>query len=482
MMATRTAGNERLSLLLDFGGQSCQALVVDGCGELIARSEHANLTHQDGVRVELDGEAIVTGFRQLLSTIDDELKVKGLQVAQATLAVQRGSVIAWDRGTGEPLGPMLSWRDRRSAETSGLEPEQAEWVRQRTGLRWSPYAGAPKMRWLVDHLELVRHAAEEQRLALGPAGSFLLTRLLSGQPFLTDDSLAQRTLLWSHQHMDWDKKLLATFGLTGVVLPQVRPSRFEYGRLASVSGHPPLRLLIGDQNAIPFLTGRPDPDGLYVNLGTGGFVLRPIEGIPDTDRFQLSLLSRDDGGRFALEGSIHGAATALNWLAERSDRAFKVEQIDDLCQQVRRPPLFINTLDGLGSPWWSDGGEPAFVETKGACEKGLASQARAIIESIVFLIRANLEAMNEHLAAPKRIVLSGGLSRSRVLRQCLADGLGLPVQVLEDGEGTVMGSWCMLDPQHVLPDSAWCRLTPAPDQGLEARYRDWLERIELRAD
>ncbi len=481
MTRARTADDECLSLLLDFGGQASHALVVDGQGVCITQARVANRTRENGLRVELDAESVVAGFRQLLATIDDALLAEGRQVSQVAMACQRGSVIAWDRESGQALGPILSWRDRRTSETMQLTPEQAEWIRQRTGLRWSPYAGAPKLRWLIDHLPEVRAAADRQRLVLGPAGSFVLARLLDGCPCLVDDSLAQRALLWSRREWNWDEPLLDVFGMTRDQLPVVCPSRFEFGRLDAVNGQPPVRVLVGDQNAVPCLTGQPDTDALYVNLGTGGFVLRPVDRAVDVDRFQFSLLSRQGGGQFALEGSIHGAATALNWLAERSDGGFRAADIDDLCADVGQPPLFINTLDGLGSPWWCDGGEPVFEPSSAGCDEDLAARALAIVESIVFLVRANLETMNAHVAAPKHVVLSGGLSRSRVLRRRLTDGLGLPVRVLVEGEGTALGAWGMLDPAHVLPKQAWQSLKPRRDPELERRYKEWLELIEARA-
>ncbi len=480
MTPSRTVEDERLSLLLDFGGQACHGLVVDRHGACLLRAEVVNETRQSGLQVELDGESVVAGFQQVLESIDAALLAEGRQVTQVALACQRGSVIAWDRQSGRALGPMLSWRDRRTSETMQMTPKQAEWIRGRAGLRWSPYAGAPKLRWLIDHLPSVRTAAEQEQLTLGPAGSFLLARLSRERFYRVDDSLAQRTLLWSRRSLDWDPELLKLFGLAVEQLPAVCPSLFEFGRLEAVSGQPPVRVMVGDQNAVPFLTGQPDPDCLYVNLGTGGFLLRPVDRALDVDCFQLSLLARQGTGRFALEGSIHGVATALNWLAERSDGVFCPTDIDELCAGVGQPPLFINTLDGLGSPWWCDGGEPAFVSSCEHCDEGLAAQALAIVESIVFLVRANLEAMSEHVEAPRRIVLSGGLSRSEILRQRLADGLDLPIEVLIEGEGTAMGAWCMLDPAHVLPDQAWRLIRPRPDAGLERRYEKWLELIEAR--
>ena len=62
--------------------------------------------------------------------------------------------MAWRRSTGEPLGPVIGWQDRRTASWSTrlATREADDQVRARTGLRIDAMFSGPKMRWLLDQL------------------------------------------------------------------------------------------------------------------------------------------------------------------------------------------------------------------------------------------------------------------------------------------------------------------------------------------
>jgi glycerol kinase len=60
--------------------------------------------------------------------------------------------MAWERETGNPLGPAVIWQCHRSAdfcrqlEEKGLE----KFLHERTGLTIDPMFSGSKMRWLLD--------------------------------------------------------------------------------------------------------------------------------------------------------------------------------------------------------------------------------------------------------------------------------------------------------------------------------------------
>jgi glycerol kinase len=473
MVRSNDKGDEsthEVSVLLDCGGHSVRAMAVDAQGGILGCAERPVATRTHGAEVEQDAEALVDGLTHALTELAHLLRAHRCVAGKAALAVQRGNVLCWQGQSGQALGPVLSWRDRRGEPDIHIDDEEAEAIRRRTGLRYSAYGGATKLRWLLAHLP----AADA--LALGPLGAFLLARLLEERPFAVDDSLAQRTLLWSCERLDWDPYLLSRFRIPLEALPAVHASEHDYGTLAVLPGRPRLQLLCGDQNAVPYLTGTPDPDCLYINLGTGGFLLRPLHEPIDAAVFQLSILARTGTSRFALEASIHGVATALDWLAESTGHPFRHDAIDTLCNQATRPPLFLNSIDGLGSPWWRSGPPPAFVATDDECEPGFEQRLLAVLESIAFLVRVNADTMAEHCGLPRRVVLSGGLSRSRTLRRLLAAILHTDIDCLESAEGTALGLWCRLH-GHALSRDAWVKVSGRTDPALEARYHAWLARI-----
>ena len=462
------------TLLLDVGGQGCSALAIDRKGAVRFQASRRVNTREEEPRVEQDADAIVEAIEGLTGEALAEMNRLSLPIAHAALAVQRGSIVCWDRFDGTALGPVISWRDRRGIPGMKALAGQAERIRQRTGLRFSPYGGASKMAWCLQELEQVRLAQEQGRLVCGPLGSFLLASLLVERPERTDATLAQRTLLWSRETGDWDGWLLDQFGLSVNVLPEVVPSRSIHGHLHQAS-RVPMALLMGDQNCVPFLDGRPDPDTLYINLGTGAFVLRPLRDPVDDERFQLTLLDGDEQSRWALEGSVHGAASAVAWLEHTADCTIGHERMARLRERVEQPPLFINSLDGLGSPWWCSGPEPGFVDEHD--QSGVDARLLAVLESIAFLIAVNVEAMSEHVASPRRVVIGGGLSRSETVCTLIADILRTPVERLDSGEATAMGLWCRLH-DRALPGRFFETVSAKRDHGLIERYRRWREYIE----
>jgi glycerol kinase len=59
--------------------------------------------------------------------------------------------VAWNRTTGEPIGPVLGWQDARTAPWCAelvATPGLAALVRERTGLALDSMFSAPKITWL----------------------------------------------------------------------------------------------------------------------------------------------------------------------------------------------------------------------------------------------------------------------------------------------------------------------------------------------
>ena len=73
---------------------------------------------------------------------------------------QRESLVLWDRESGEPLSPLLSWQDRRTRSIARtlLDRGYGETVRRISGLPLDPMFSAVKATWLLTHRPLVRGA------------------------------------------------------------------------------------------------------------------------------------------------------------------------------------------------------------------------------------------------------------------------------------------------------------------------------------
>jgi len=458
-----------LILAIDQGTHSTRAIVFDARGRVVAQARQAVALHaRSRSEVEQDPEEILASLHQVVRRALADPALAGCPVGVAGLATQRSSVVAWDRDTGQALAPVLSWQDRRSAPWIAALAAHEPRIAQLTGLRLSAHYGAGKLRWLLDNVPAVTAAAREDRLLMGPLASYLLYHLLQDHPACVDHANASRTLLWNLGTRDWDDELPGLFGIPRTVLPDCRPICAGYGR--TVDGEIPLRAVNGDQTAALHALGTPREDTILVNIGTGAFVLLPVA---DPDARPAGLLagishSDADSGRYYLEGTVNGAAAALEWAAQRFALSGLEPRLPGWLDEITEPALFINTVGGLGAPWWRAGPDPYFEEAGMSAPEAVV----AVLESILFLIQANIGLLCRVKPSVGGIRISGGLARLDALCQKMADLSGLEVQRPPQVEATARGiAWQAAGAPADWPASGTvASFTPRANPGLRARY------------
>jgi len=459
-------------LAIDQGTHASRALVVDRTGRILSAGEEAiGLERPQTDWAEQDAEEVVRSVHAAVRKATQS--GKGELLAAAGLSSQRASCVCWDRRDGRALSPIFSWQDRRAhAWIDELQPAHGERVHAKTGLFLSPHYGATKLRWALDHLPAVRGAADEGSLAWGPMASFLAFRLLEERPLLADPQCAARTLLWNLHTRDWDPELLALFGLPPGFLPKSFRTVGAWGTLAAGGVRAPLTALNGDQSAAVFAFGWPESGSAYVNIGTSAFVQRALETFPGVVPRQLTGIILDDGAKtvYMVEGNVNGAGTALEWFSKEFDFPALLKELPEILKSVEASVLFLNGIAGLGGPFWQAEFESRFVG-----EGGVPEKAVALVESIAFLLQANIDHMAKHVPPARRIRVSGGLSRLDGLCRILASLTGRPVHRRDDPEASARGiaylaagrpaGWNSAAHEDVFP--------PEARPGLEDRYRRW---------
>ncbi|MBD3868866.1 MAG: hypothetical protein IFK94_12130 [Acidobacteria bacterium] len=454
-------------LTIDQGGHGSRAVLFDGSGRLVG-SALVNVAEHRPMpgRVEQDPVEILESIRNAVHRL---LAAHGdIEITAAGLATQRSSVICWDRQSGEPLTPVISWQDRRQGPFLPPHDRSHEEVRRRTGLRISPHYGAGKLRWCLENNRAVASSMKAGRLACGPLASFLLFSLLPERPLVVDPANGCRTLLWNLEGGGWDQELLEWAGVPRSVLPQPAPTRSRFGFLSTAAGPVPLTVLNGDQSCVPFALGKPREDTVYVNLGTGAFLQRiRSRGSSSPNGLLRSVILQD--GKVSLqveEGTVNGAGSALDVTG--------CNEVQGPWLESEEPPLYLNGVSGLGSPWW----EPDFP-TRFIGEGDAAATRDGVVESILFLIRANLDRMRE-CGPVDRLVVTGGLSRSTPVCRRLADLCDLTVVRPEMDEATSAGLAFLTagSPGNWNENPAVETFTPAGDHPIRRRYGRWLSAME----
>ena len=419
-------------------------------------------------------------IRQSMLTVIDKVlgdpDINGEQIVAAGLATQRSSVLAWDRATGMALSPVLSWQDRRVADTLLTLSADDRLIREKTGLQLSPHYGAGKLQWLIKHVPEVEAALANGSLVMGPLAAYLLHHLTDSPDELVDDANASRTLLWNLKQRNWDDSLLELFQIPAESLPACVPICSHYGHTRQ--GNIPLLAVNGDQTAALYAQGKPSANTILVNIGTGAFVLLATDEPTRRPEGLLAGISLSDkeSAHYYIEGTVNGAAAAVKWAAKKLSIDDVKQQLPDWLEDTPSPPLFMNTVGGLGAPWWIPGPEPHFSDTNITAAEAMV----AVIESIVFLLQANIDLMQLHNPGVDKIRTSGGLSNLDGLCQKLANLSGLHVERPVQTEATARGiAWqaagCQGDWDNAAPGKLF---TPQTDTTLAQRYSRFSKKLK----
>ncbi len=459
-------------LVIDQGTHASRAMLFSGDGQVLAQAEQTiALQRRSPEEIEQDPAEILASVQQVIQRLPQNLL---RQAQHCCLTSQRSTVLAWHAQTGKALSPALSWQDRRSLhDLQQFHPLNSR-IRAITGLPLSPHYGAGKFRWLLQHCPPVQQALEDGQLHLGMLVSYLLHHLLEQPRHLIDHSNAHRSLLFDLHRLDWSAELCQLFAIPQHCLPECLPMQYDYGQLKDYGI--PITTVCGDQSAALFAQGPISSGVAHINIGTGAFILAPCEApITETDLLCGIALSDQHQHGYLLEGTVNGAGAALSWAQQQ----FPVEQLfqhlPGWLANTDTVPLFVNTIGGLGSPWWKDGGPAHFTDD---CPLSTPQRYVAIVESVVFLLQHNLEQMQQQLDI-QHIQVGGGLSKLDGLCQKLADLSALPVQRPRQTEATARGAaWLAAGrPQHWFSQAMPTTFTPHQQPGLQQRYRNFIDVI-----
>ncbi len=467
--------SEKLYLAIDQGGHASRALLFDAQGECVAQHTIPIDTHYPcDSCVEHDPEqlvqSVITAIEQVVTEVDLS------HIVSAGLATQRSSIVCWDRVTGKTLSPVISWQDTRTSEQIELLSDQAAFIHSETGLRLSAHYGASKLKWCLDNLPEVQSAFEHKQLVMGPLASFLAYKLTREHGLFADPTNAARTLLYNPATGNWSDKLMELFGVPENVLPECVKNFAHFGHI-NVNNHPvELNTVIGDQPAALFAYGEPQKDTVYINLGTGAFLQTVCSSLPKDSKGLLKSVALHDGSKpfYVIEGTVNGAGSALRWIEKELNLADTGFTLNDIPNAGTHVPLFINSIAGLGSPFWRSDIEPHFIGEGNAVEK-----LQAVVESILFLISKNLEQFQK-IKRCSRIMVSGGISNSNRFCQLLADLSERQVMRTDMIEATARGTaWLSAGRPSNWPKpdiTLTCKPDINPD--LLNRYEQWQHAME----
>lgn len=435
---------------LDQGTTSSRAILFDREGKIVAAAQKEfNQIYPKPGWVEHDPMEIWGTQSGVAREVLEKTGIKPQEVAAIGITNQRETTVVWDKNTGKPVYNAIVWQCRRTADIcDGLKQKGLqEYIQDTTGLVVDAYFAGTKIKWILDHVEGARDRAENGELLFGTIDTWLIWNLTRGKAHVTDYTNASRTMLYNIKELKWDEKLLSELDIPSQMLPEVKPSSYQYGVTDPQTfggARIPIAGIAGDQQAALFGQACFEKGSAKNTYGTGCFILMNTGDTPVQSKNNLltTIAWGIDGKvEYALEGSVFNAGSAIKWLRDEVKLVDSAPQSDVDAEKVPDTGgvYVVPAFTGLGAPYWDMYARGIIVGiTRGTAREHII---RATLESIAYQSRDVLQAMEADSGiCLKELKVDGGASVSDFLMQFQADILGTAVNRPKIVETTALGA------------------------------------------
>jgi len=418
--------------VIDVGTSGVRAAIVDGAARILhaERRELLPSTPAPGL-VEFDPAALADAA---LALARGAIAAAG-RVDAVGVTNQRSSTVAWDRATGEPVGPGLGWQDQRTLPM--CERLFTE------GLLIAPNLSATKAAWLLEQAD----ASGRRDLCVGTIDTWIAWHLSQGALHVTDPGNAAATGLAVPAGDGWSDERLEATGVPRRTLPAIVDSSGVLGPATALDGAPPIAGIAGDQQASLAGQACVRAGQAKITFGTGGMLdlclgaSKPAFDVIGSGGSAAIVAWRRQGvTTWALEGILLAAGTHIEWLRELGFIADSSEAHGVAAKCASSDGVvFVPALLGLGTPYWDFRARAAlFGVSRGT---GRPQIVRAVLEGIAQRAADLVEAAETDSGlAIATLRIDGGMSANPTFVQAVADATGRPIEVSPLLEATSLGA------------------------------------------
>ncbi len=417
-----------------------------GGREIASGSEFYGLETPQADFVEQDADVVYRATMHVLAGVLADVRMRGSEVAAIGFSSAMHGVLCVD-DAGEPLSRVITWMDRRAHAVAD------KWRSDGTALALYRSTGAPmhpmlpvaKLRWLAEN-DAALFAKTRRFVGLKE----LVVYRWTGE-WLIDHGIASATGMLDLRARDWDPRALELAGVEPDRLARPSPPstalrRFRpaIARELGLTGSTSLVLASSDGALANIGVGATGRDDVALTLGTSGAV-RILSGEPILDARARTFCYCADDTSYVVGGPTSAAGASLDWIfgllldeipmEQRFERAVRLAgQIDAGAKGLVVLPFFA----GERAPYWNSALRGAFDGLDLAHDR--RTILRAAFESVVFGVYAVYEVVRELAHDAQRLLLTGGLTKSPLVRQLLADVFGMPAVQPREQEASAFGA------------------------------------------
>ena len=447
---SNTRANTQYVLALDAGTTSIKGVLFDTTGRHIADDlrEYELHTPRPDI-VELDPEVYWDTTRHVIRNILEKSRVDARRIVSLGITSQAETLTVLD-GEGRPLRRSIVWLDNRTREEAkrieaefGTDEPYRITGQQEILPTWT----ATRILWLREHEPEVFQKARMYLMV----EDYLIYRL-TGR-YVTDRALNPSTLYYDLLSGQWWDDMLRYLGISAEQLPELKSSGQAVGTVSAqaaddtgLSNHTIVTSAPIDQVAGAIGAGNigaeASEEGVIITETTGS-ALALVASVPrptyDPQK-RLGLYAHATPGEYVLLPWTPTAGMVLRWFRDTLGGSSSYGELTAEAANV--PPgaeglCVLPHLSGAGSPEVNADATGAFAGITLAHGRG--HFVRAILESIAFMLRGNLELLGQLGVATREVRSLGGAAASDLWLQIKADVCQKDLLVMQSKESACLG-------------------------------------------
>ena len=431
----------KMILTLDAGTTSLKGALFDLSGNMLSCRVHEyHLEKPAPDIVELDPEIYWLAAKTVITEILGETKVHPENITALGVTSQGETLIVLDE-QGRPLRKAIVWLDNRAGEEAETIKRKfgRELVYKVTGQQdIVPGWPASKILWLRKHEPKVFESAAKYLML----EDYLVYRL-TGE-YATDHALNPSTIYYDLRNGCWWKEMLDFLGISAGQMPRLLNSGEVAGKVTANLGlgsKTSVTVAPMDQLAAAVGAGNIAPGMVTETTGCAMAICATVESPVYDPEMRIGIYRHAQPGVFTLLPWIPTAGMILRWFRDEFCNGMDYDAMIALASKV--PPgseglILLPHFSGMNSPQINPDAKGVFYGMTPAHQKG--HFIRAVLESVAFSLRDNIELLEKTGTGCGEIVSLGGAARSSLWLQIKADVLNRKIKTMRCEETTSLGT------------------------------------------
>jgi len=436
-------------LSIDVGTTPIKAGLFTTSGKLVSMStqEYTLLTPSHNI-VELPANVYWTACGKGVRDILEKSGVNPESILALSLSSQAETLICVD-GKGKVLRNAIVWLDTRAEKESKEIAKNfpPDLLYKTTGLpEMAPIWPAPKILWLKKNEPDVFNKTSKFLIVK----DYLIWKL-TGE-FSTEPTESSSTFYLKLMEKDWWDEMLNFLGIKRKNLPSIYPSHEIVGNISpqvsselGLSTH--TRVIAGsmDQMAGALGAGNVEPGVITESTGTALAVVACVDRPVYDLKRRVPVAPHCLPDKFVLYPYAEASGIVLKWFRDTfPQNPDKKEDYSELLQLASEIPPGAEGL--LALPHFTGTACPDFNPEARGVFAGISFKhqrahfIRALVESVAFMLRENIDLLKGLSIPVKKVRSLGGAAKSDIWLQIKADVLNAPVEVPECSEAASLGA------------------------------------------